>query len=245
MDFEVIRAAAMATGKSINTILEEIAKPSELPPLAGSSLEPLVDDDDDEEEEENSESYIVIGKARGIPGEVVTIEVLGKTHLPVNGFGLAVGCDRSLSLTSSRVSPELSEILGLDDPQKIVKEHDGTSWKNTFLQVAVIFFASFFSQEEIEAPIPTEKPPKPPRRTILDLQLSTMIPIFNFDLKIPDDAPIGRKYVLTAEHKYGHRFKYSDGRTRWILYPTEFTTSLKVARFAIRPKFVSGWIDVV
>lgn len=239
MDLEVIKAAAISTGKSVQTILDEITKKPE-----PGSPEELTDGDPlKEEEEQAGKSYLVVGKGEGHPGEVVRIEILGKTHLPVNGFGLAVGCHESLTLTGSRVSPELSEMLGMETPQKIVKEHDGTSWKDTFIQVGVIFFSKLW--DDIEALIPRGKPPKV-RRTIADLQLSTLIPIFVFELLIPDQVKVGHRYELNAEYRYGHQFKYSDGRTRWIEYPTEYGTSRDFhGGLPIRPLYVSGWIDVI
>lgn len=238
MDLEVIREAAIATGKSVGVILGEIE--AEERRETGQEPEPVEPVEAAEEEEQVS--YLVVGKGEGEPGDVVRIEILGKTHLPVNGFGLAVGCHQSLSLVGSNVSAELSEMLGMENPQKIVKEHDGASWKDTFLQVGVIFFSKLW--ENIDAPIPEGKPPAV-RRAIIDLQLSTLIPIFVFELLIPDQAKVGHRYELNAEYRYGHQFKYANGRTRWIGYPTEYSTSREVSGLPIRPSFVSGWIDVI
>jgi len=239
MDLEVIRKAAISTGKSVQTILNEITEPDSPP-------DETEEDPAKGDPEEELQSLIVIGEAEGKPGETVRIEVLGRTNLPVTGFGLAVGCDRSLTLVGSDETKELKDLLGID-PQTIQKQHKGAGWKDTFIQIGSLWFQWLLTQDELEAPIPTEAP-KRSKRTFLEARIVSLMPIYTFKIQIPADAKVGTKYELDADQKYGHLFQYADGRGRWILYPSMYTTSQQVAKWGIEKKnigFVSGWIKVV
>lgn len=236
MNVDRIRREAIKAKDSLAEIIVEVG--TEAPDLDV----PPADPPDEPEPEVPAESHIVVGYAEGKAGEVVRVEVLGSTHVEVNGFALGVGLPRELQLVKSGPTDGLKELLQLDSPQVIQKRQVGASWRQNFLQVGVLFFATVFSEEEIDGSVPV--PPKKPKRTIVDRRIPTLMPIYEMEVKIPADAKVGDKWELDAEKYHGHPLRYADGRVKWLYYPSMYTTNRHVSRHGIVPKFVSGWIEV-
>lgn len=187
-------------------------------------------------------SSVVVGKASGAPGETVHVEVLGGTHIPVNGFGLAIGCDKNVKLVDSGVSKMLTETLGVNRPQVIVKQQRGLMEKQNFIQVAVFFVSEFLSEEQVEG---NEPPPVGIKRTIVDKQLPPMTKIYFLALKIPESAEPGDRIPLTPGFDYGRPLSNAGGRMTWLPYPTMYTTSREYGQHGItKVNLVEGWIDV-
>lgn len=197
---------------------------------------------------EVEQSWLVVGKGEGEPGSVVHIEVLAASHLPINGFGLAVGCDRDITLTDCGPSADLLGALGRVKLFHIHERRTGASWKENFIQAGVIFMGPVITQEDVNSAITGEMIEKIKERnrgadkTIIDLRIPFLIPIYDLHLRLPPDVNSGTRYELNAEWKYGRRLKNSDGSQKWLNFPTELTRSKGLA---IRPSFVSGWIDVI
>lgn len=237
---------------SARRIIESFAEDTELIDTESPPEDDTPEDDTDFEEASSlKKSFLVVGKGEGTPGSEVTIEVLVSTHVPINGFGLAITLTSELRYVSSTPSNTLLQMLNRKKLWHIVKRNDGASWKEQYLQVGVIFMGQVLTQADVEAPITDEVVEEIEQRikgldkTITDLQIPQLIPVYEMVVQIPADAKPGKKYELSASWKLGRPLKNSDGRVRWLYYPTELTVSRHVQRWAVRPEFVSGWIDVI
>lgn len=239
---EFSRRMRQAASETENALLRTLGRLGENASNAGSLEAAPIEAAATEVDTDLSEkSVLVMGEATGKPGEIVRIDVLCATHLPINGIGLSVGLAKDLQLVEFGVTDELKEMIGITDPQIVQKRHIGSSWKDTYLQSLVMFYRTVFSQEQIEGAEPP--PATTPKRTMVSARIPTLMPSLFLRVKIPD-SPMVDQYKLDPSLQYGNRLGYHDGRTKWINMPTEFTTDAKVQRTAVRPDFVSGWIRV-
>lgn len=193
------------------------------------------------EHDGETSSLLMVGKAETNPGGTVDVDVLGSTHIPVNGFGISVGAPKGVSIFSVETTGELGNLLGIDDPQLVVNYHRGKTWRDRFLQAQVMFFGTALSQVQIEG---KDTPPVKPKRNIIDARIPAMTPLLRLRILVDEDARKGR-YALDPALNYAVKIEYSTRKPIWIRMPTEFTTSASVQRLPVRPEIVSGWVDVV
>lgn len=188
-------------------------------------------------EPEPAPSYLIVGKAAAPPGQTATVEILGQTSQPVQGFGAYIGCPSSLELIGHEVAPELIELIGLDDPEDVVKQAQ-FGGIGDFLSVML----AFFGQVTDVVPPGTGNV----KRTMLEARLPPMTPLLRLRFRIPASAGGGRRYHLdNTSWKYGRKIDDGRGNKRTLSTRNEFGTSKEVSSTGIQPVCISGWVDVL
>lgn len=191
------------------------------------------------------ESYMVVGKAAGKPGETVAVEVLAMAKFPVKGIAIAIGLNPLATFVTAEETEELKNLLGVNDPQDVKKQHRGRNWEQQFVQLAIMFYESIWTQEEIETTKAEDVDPKTPKRRIVETEIPSMTPVYRMHIKIPSDAEPGSTIPLDVGQRYGHRLS-SNGPIKFLPWENLFATSREVSRTGKYPdEMVSGWIDVI
>lgn len=190
-------------------------------------------------------SYLVVGKAEGAPGETVIVEILAMTTFPVTGISVGIGCNPALRLVAADETEELKTFLNVTDPQDIIRQQRGRGWQEQFIQVAIFFFESLWSQAEVGQDPDDVDARKKIGRRIVELMIPPMTPVYRLHLKIPQDAEPGTTFPLSLEFTYGKKLS-SNGPVKFLPHPNMFTTTREVAKHgAPVGGAVSGWVDVV
>jgi len=195
-------------------------------------------------------SSMVVGLAEGAPGEIVEVEILGGTHLPVQGFGLAIGCNPMLRMLGASESEEMRRLLSITDVEDIKKQHRrGNNWQDNWIQIFGAFYRQLWETDELDEAVADAEAGKPRKvkRSIVEVLIPPMTPLYVLKLKIPDDATPGMEFELDIEHKYGRRLN-SNGPVKFLEWPPRYGTSLQVAQYGIEKKdieLVSGRIKVI
>lgn len=194
-------------------------------------------------------NYLVVGIGQAEPGGIAEIEVLGQTVVPVQGFGMRVGCSPSVRLIRGTVTPELQGITGLSDPENIAQQSKGQGVE-AYLSLMVLFMRQITGKVDIKTGNPVDdaledlrnNPPQAPT----DATFRELTPLVTLKLQLPEDARPGTRFALMNESwKFGRVMRYPNGRRTVLRTSNEFGTSKEVAAHGIQPTLVSGWIDVV
>lgn len=194
---------------------------------------------------ENS-SYLIVGKATATKGSTAIVEILGATTLPVQGFGMQIGCSPLLTLKKAEVTPELIQAIGL--PLERIQP-DGKKTPTTLHAIAsqgkygglgdlLAVFVGFF--EEITAASSLR-----PEGSIRDTVIPSMTPLVRLHLEVSEDAARTRYELDNASFKYGRPMKNAKGQTVHLRQETVYATAREVAKHGIKPELVSGWVDVL
>ena len=179
-------------------------------------------------------SYLIVGKARGLPGETVTVEILGQTHAPVRGFTMAIGLDpKQATLESWIEAPGLEELVGPASTADIMQSKRGGI--ADFISV----FCGFFNI---------------PDHPAVDVLIPPLMPMLTLQLKIADDVPLGSRIPLTNRRGYYGK-DMSNGVAGVPSVPIKMDCMYATDPHGPNPhgifpgwrgqgELVSGWIDV-
>lgn len=199
---------------------------------------------------EDVDSYIMIGLGKGAPGETVKVDILAMTRFDVSGISIAVGVNPMVNLVGVEETDAMRTLLGIDDPEDIVKQHRGRNWQDQFVQVWVLFYRQLFGTQEADDAVEDAEEGKKTKfnRQLVTAAIPMLTPVYRLILTIPSDAKPGTQIPLDLDEKYGRYYQTTPSHRIFVESPNMFTgvrtdDGWKPSR---KPQqVISGWIDVV